>query len=479
MADHGEVTGPGGAPPGGPAPGTPGPGGPRPGSPAPGSPAPGSPGPGGPGPGSPSPGTPGSGTPGSGTPGSGTPGPGGPGPGSPGPGGPGPGLGFDLAALGGPGLEPDDPERDCPDDLRQPARPGPYSVSIDPLSAVRRPGDPFVDVFCAGTVFFDIVFTGLQSFPRTGTEVWAPGMGSSPGGIANIAVAMRRLGVRTWLAAAFGADVYGEYCWDTLSEQEGVDLTASRRFDGWHSPVTVSLAISEDRTMVTHGHRAPICLDDMIGSPPASRACFAHLDTEEQAWVRHSHDAGSLVFADVGWEESETHAATMLSRLGYCHAFLPNADEAMLLTGTRTPERALSTLARHVPVVAITCGPHGVLAADQITGERARVPALPVPAIDPTGAGDVFGAGFVVGTLAGWALEHRLRFATLCAALSVQHFGGSLSSPGWGEIVAWWQEQRTRGSDLVAAYGFLDDLLPGAALSPVRRAAATVGHRSS
>src|SRR6266511_3301345 len=141
----------------------------------------------------------------------------------------------------------------------------------------------------------------------------------------------------------------------------------------------------------------------------------------------------------------------------------------MLLTGTRTPERALSTLARHVPVVAITCGPHGVLAADQITGERARVPALPVPAIDPTGAGDVFGAGFVVGTLAGWALEHRLRFATLCAALSVQHFGGSLSSPGWGEIVAWWQEQRTRGSDLVAAYGFLDDLLPGAALSPASR----------
>jgi sugar/nucleoside kinase (ribokinase family) len=367
-------------------------------------------------------------------------------------------------------------ELDCPDEQRQPVRSTPYAVSIDPLSAVRRPGDPFVDVFCAGTVFFDIVFTGLESFPRTGSEVWAPGMGSSPGGIANIAVAMRRLGVRTWLAAAFGADVYGEYCWDTLSDQENVDLTASRRFDGWHSPVTVSLAISEDRTMVTHGHPAPMCLDDMIGSPPAARACFAHLDTAEQAWVRHSHDAGSLVFADIGWEESEAHAAVMLSRLAYCHAFLPNSAEAMLLTGTCSPERALSALAERVPVVAITCGSGGVLATDQNTGEQARVPALPVRAIDPTGAGDVFGAGFVVGTLAGWALEHRLRFATLCAALSVQHFGGSLSSPGWGEIVSWWQSERTRGSQLSADYGFLDDLLPGAALSPVRRAAATLGH---
>jgi len=377
-----------------------------------------------------------------------------------------------------------DSDLDWPDGLRQPARTRPpdrtrppCAVTIDPLSAARRPGDPFVDVFCAGTVFFDIVFTGLPNFPRTGTEVWAPGMGSSPGGIANIAVAMRRLGLRTWLAAPFGTDVYGEYCWETLSEQEDVDLTASRRFEGWHSPVTVSLAIDEDRTMVTHGHAAPICLDDMIGSPPAARACFAHLGLDEQTWVRHSHDAGSLIFADIGWEESEAHAKTMLSRLGHCHAFLPNAAEAMLLTGTDTAERALAALAEHVPVVAITCGALGALAVDQRTGERAQVPALTVPAIDPTGAGDVFGAGFVVGTLAGWPLEYRLRFATLCAALSVQHFGGSLGAPGWGEIVGWWQAERARESAVSAEYAFLEDLLPGAALSPVRRAAATLQYR--
>jgi sugar/nucleoside kinase (ribokinase family) len=384
--------------------------------------------------------------------------------------------------VAGPAVEPAaglDPEPNCPDDLWQPERAGPGSVRIDPLSAVRRPGDPFVDVFCAGQVFFDIVFTGLPAWPRNGTEVWAPGMGSSPGGIANIAVAMRRLGLRTRLAAAFGADVYGEYCWDTLGTQEDVDLSASRSFEGWHTPVTVSLAISEDRTMITHGHRAPVSLDDMIGCTPAALACFAHLDIDEQAWVRNAHAAGSLVFADVGWEESEAHTATMLARLGDCHAFLPNADEAMLLAGADTPEAALAVLAEHVPLVAITCGAQGVLAIDQTTGEQARVPGLPVPAIDPTGAGDVFGAGFVVGTLAGWPLEHRLRFASLGAALSVQHFGGSLSSPGWGEIVAWWQTERTRDSERATAYGFLDDLLPGAALSPVRRAAATLRHRTA
>src|SRR5262249_62169669 len=136
------------------------------------------------------------------------------------------------------------PERDCPEGIGERSWVRPCTVSIDPLSGVRRPDDPFVDVFCAGTVFFDIVFTGLPNYPRTGTEVWAPGMGSSPGGIANIAVAMRRLGLRTCLAAAFGTDVYGEYCWHTLAKQDNLDLPASRRLDGWHSPVTVSLAVN-------------------------------------------------------------------------------------------------------------------------------------------------------------------------------------------------------------------------------------------
>jgi len=41
------------------------------------------------------------------------------------------------------------------------------------------------DVFVQGTVFYDIVMTGLQTAPTTGTEIFAEGMGSCPGGVAN------------------------------------------------------------------------------------------------------------------------------------------------------------------------------------------------------------------------------------------------------------------------------------------------------
>src|SRR5690348_16491757 len=128
------------------------------------------------------------------------------------------------------------------------------------------------DVFLQGTVFYDVVLTGLPALPARGTEVYADGMGSAPGGIANLAVAASRLGLRTCLAAGFGDDLYGDFLWRTLAEQEGVDLSRSRRFADWHSPFTVSLAVQRDRSMVTHSHPSPVSVGEMVGDPPRARA---------------------------------------------------------------------------------------------------------------------------------------------------------------------------------------------------------------
>lgn len=334
-----------------------------------------------------------------------------------------------------------------------------------------------IDVFCAGTVFFDVVFTGLPDFPLLGTEMYAPGMGSSPGGIANLAVALSRLGLNTALCALFGTDAYGDYCWETLAGQEGVDLTTSRRLDDWHSPVTASLVIGGDRTMVTHGHDGPMSLDEVVGNPPLARAYFANIAAEEQTWVRQAHELGGTVFADIGWEQCATRSAQMVSRLRYCDVFLPNSAEATTLTSTDSPEAALIKLTKHVPCVVITCGTNGVIAADEHTGETVSIPALTVDAIDSTGAGDVFDSGFVAGTLAGLPLAQRVRFASLCASLSVQHFGGSLSSPGWREIADCWRDLSIGCPEIREDYSFIQDLLPHECSSPVSRASATLLHR--
>ncbi|QIB45891.1 carbohydrate kinase family protein [Streptomyces aureoverticillatus] len=360
--------------------------------------------------------------------------------------------------------------------------------TVDPLKSTRRAGDPPCDVYLTGTVFLDIIFTGLDSAPVRGTESWARGMGSSPGGVANMATALSRLGLRTSLAAAFGDDHYGEYCWDALARGEGIDLASSRTVPGWHSPVTVSMAYEGERTMVSHGHEPPPDADSPDGGapkcPPRARAAVASLVPGEGApWIAAAARRGTRIFADVGWDDTGRWDLGALPDLKHCEAFLPNAEEAMRYTGTTCPRAAAHALTQHVPLAVVTLGAEGAYAVDGRSGRTASVPAIEVEALDPTGAGDVFVAGFVTGTLAGWPLADRLAFAGLTAALSVQEFGGSLSAPGWAEVGAWWRRVReVDGQDPVALrrYAFLESLLPEPTRTwPLRRAVPTIGFRRS
>ncbi|HZX38569.1 MAG TPA: PfkB family carbohydrate kinase [Streptomyces sp.] len=352
------------------------------------------------------------------------------------------------------------------------------AAGLDPLAALRTPADPRCDVYLTGSVFLDIIFTGLDSAPVRGTESWARGMGSSPGGVANMATALARLGLRTSLAAAFGDDHYGEYCWDALEQGEGIDLSLSRTVPGWHSPVTVSMAYEGERTMVSHGHEAPQA-ESEPDCPPPARAAIASLTPSRAEWIAQAARKGTRVFADVGWDETGRWDPADLADLEHCEAFLPNAEEAMRYTRTDCPRAAAHALAERVRLAVVTLGTDGAYAVDGATGESAQVPAIAVEALDPTGAGDVFVAGFVTGTLADWPLADRLAFAGLTAALSVQEFGGSLSAPGWSEIAAWWQYvQGCEDQDPAALrrYAFLESLLPAPTRPwPLRRAVPTIG----
>ena len=335
---------------------------------------------------------------------------------------------------------------------------------------------PGLDVFLSGQVFMDMIFTGLPGPPPPGTEIVTDGLGSAPGGVANIAVAMSRLGLRVGLAAPFGDDMFGTYLWRTLAEQEGVDLGLSRRVRGWSTPVTVSMAYDSDRAMVTFVKPVPSPADgpDGLGAPPpAARACFVDVDRPVPPWAAEMRARGALVFGDLGWDQTGAWPAEVLDRLAHVDVFLPNAAEAMAYTRTGSPAAAAEALAERVPVVVVKRGGDGAIAIDGRAGERAEVGALPVEALDPTGAGDVFAAGFVFGTLAGLPLAERLRFANLCAGLSVRHRSGSLGSPCWGEIAAF-GESAELPEAVLAEYAFVVPFIPDAAGDSVVRAEPTL-----
>lgn len=358
------------------------------------------------------------------------------------------------------------------------------------LTTPEPPASSF-DVFLHGPLFYDLVFTGLPSLPIPGTEIHTEGMGSLPGGIANLAVATARLGLTTALAAGFGNDVYGGWLRAVLTE-EGVNLAHSTDLEQ-HTNVTVSLAHAGDRAMVTHGHDLPLCADQLIGlPPPPTRAVVTDLTGERasQKWWRQAASQGAKIFADVGWDDTGAWDPATLDPLEHCHAFAPNAAEAMAYTRTSSPDAALEQLSERVPLTVVTLGADGAIARDRDTGEEARAPGIPLELVDPTGAGDNFVAALVYGCLAGWPLQQTLDFAVLCSGLSVTQFGGSLSAPGWGDIASWHDHVTGRlaagaaprcpctmhvtpDDALAERFAFLDGAVPDVPLTVMRRAEAT------
>jgi len=310
-----------------------------------------------------------------------------------------------------------------------------------------------LDVVVAGLLFEDLVFE-LPAPPRPGTEVWADGYAEGPGGIANFAVALSRLGLRTGLAAVLGDDDRGDRVRAALTA-EGVDLSLTRQVPGWPTPVTVAMSYDADRALVTRGTEPPLSADDLITTTPATGAVAAHIGPWPNEWLAKARAGGCTVFADVGWDPTGRWDPAVLDQLEHCDVFTPNAGEAMRYTRTSSPARALDVLAELVGVVVVSLGADGALAVDGRTGERAEVPGLPVPAVDPTGAGDVFAAGFIAGTLHDLPLPDRLAFANAAAALSVTRHGGATAAPTWNDLAA----ART-GVLTGPGYDFLDQLDP-------------------
>jgi sugar/nucleoside kinase (ribokinase family) len=92
-----------------------------------------------------------------------------------------------------------------------------------------------------------------------------------------------------------------------------------------------------------------------------------------------------------------------------------------------------------VKTVALKMGAEGCYVR---TAEREiRVPAFHVCAVDGTGSGDAFVAGFLLGTLAGWELEDVARMANAVGAMCVTAPGATTGLKSFSETINFLVEQ--------------------------------------
>lgn len=291
-----------------------------------------------------------------------------------------------------------------------------------------------MSVLVAGNVVWDILVRPADEI-RFGGTVWVEEIGQQLGGNgANTSYALARLGAAARLIAWIGDDDFGVRARARLAEA-GVDLSHLHTEPG--ATATTIALVKRD------GARA------FLHQPGASRTAFAGYSPPEDAFAacRHFHlanlfgvpalrqisptllaaarEAGLSTSLDTGWDSRGEWEKVVLPCLPFVDILFVNEEEAMRLGGAEALHSAGAQR------VLLKLGARGCTILDP-EGRR-EIPGFPVEAIDTTGAGDCFAAGYLAATLRGEAPEAAARFANAVGALVVQHIGavtGVLDYPG-------------------------------------------------
>ena len=139
---------------------------------------------------------------------------------------------------------------------------------------------------------------------------------------------------------------------------------------------------------------------------------------------RRARAAGMTVCADMVPSRVGAGLEDIAETLGCVDYFFPNADEAVGLTGAADERRAAAVLLDHgVANVVLKMGGRGCLVCSAHATEL--VPAIRQRAVDTTGAGDNFVAGYIRALLRGADPVDAAVLANGVAAVSVGALGAT------------------------------------------------------
>ncbi|HXH95886.1 MAG TPA: sugar kinase, partial [Gaiellaceae bacterium] len=279
-------------------------------------------------------------------------------------------------------------------------------------------------VLCVGILVADVFVPPLERLPDAGELLATDDFLIQPGGCAgNTAISLGRLGVPATVCACVGDDLLGDFVERDLRSR-GIDTSGVRRAPGYPTSKTVIVpVVGEDRRFIhTFGANAALTAGDI--DPVALEAAEVVYvggylvlpslrEDDLAARLAEARSGGTRVVLDVavpaGSSLSLDAASALLPLADYV---VPNADEARALTGESEPSRqAERLLERGARAVVVKLGERGAYVRS--AEEAFEVPAPPVEVVEPSGAGDAFAAGLVLGILEGWDLSRSVRFASV------------------------------------------------------------------
>lgn len=299
---------------------------------------------------------------------------------------------------------------------------------------------PAFDILVAGELNPDLVLSGnvIPAFDDIDDLVGSASLtiGSAS---ARFACAAARLGLKVTFAGVCGGDIFGSFMLDELS-QRGVDVSGVSIDPLLQTGLRVifnrpSAAASGKLASLTYLGAINCLRAEQVTSNCLAQARHLHiasyfLQTAIQPGLpdlfQRAHALGLTTSLTPGRARSGV-LPDFGELLGQVDVFLPNENEALVISGFPAVEAAAGALARQCGLVIVKLDAGGALACR--TQQVTRAERLPVPVVDTVGAGDAFDAGFLNGFLKGWGLEDNLALAAACGALSTRAAGGITAQP--------------------------------------------------
>lgn len=286
--------------------------------------------------------------------------------------------------------------------------------------------DPVIAV--VGSLNIDLV-TYTARVPRAGETVLGDRFVMGFGGKgANQAVMAARLGARVSMIGALGDDVYAGMTLENLAAQN-VDAAHVARVAGSSgvAPIWVE-PDGTNRIIVVGGANDavdPAAAADAVRSLAGIRVVVGQLEIPQAvtaAAFAAARDVGAVTILNPA--PAASLDADLLERADW---LMPNETEFAILAGIDrfdpADDRPLLAFASAIrPRLVVTLGSRGVAL---VTTDHTvvRVPAVPVDAVDTTGAGDAFVGAFACGLAAGLPELTAVRLGIACASDSVTKRG--------------------------------------------------------
>ena len=308
------------------------------------------------------------------------------------------------------------------------------------------------DIICVGTALVDSIIKGFDPNPVSASGYRAASGSLNVGGEAvNEAMALAKLGMKTGILCSLGEDAAGDMVAAALSGC-GVDTGLILRSAEHPTPVTTMFVNGDGtrKSITNSAHRYNFRPDWNVerftdaGALILGSLFRAPFDDPEIIHVVLSaaKTAGQLVFADTKLPNfralSLKDVEDSLPLIDY---LTPNEDEARYYSGKRQPEEMADVfLERGVKNVIIKLGAKGCLFKN--AEETILLPACGIEAVDATGAGDNFVAGFASEVLRGAVHREALGFANACGAICTTAVGAGTALKSREQVLRFLTSER-------------------------------------